>query len=101
MSTKSENPCNSIPKSRVSSLQFANVVLLVSSSYNLQHAWDQVIKSETEVFNQKKVDYPSWFGGESLCQLKELKCRGVLVKSDGKMKREMDRCIECNNKGIY
>ncbi|KAI3364655.1 hypothetical protein L3Q82_011436 [Scortum barcoo] len=60
---------------RISSLLFADdVVLLASSSQDLQHVLERV-------------------GGEVLPQVEEFKYLGVLFTSEGKMEREIDRRI--------
>ncbi|KAJ0019143.1 hypothetical protein NQD34_006712 [Periophthalmus magnuspinnatus] len=92
---------------RILSLLFADdVVLMASSSQDLQQALGRFVakceaaglrisssKSEAMVLDRKKVACPLRVGGESLPQVKEFKYLGVLFRSEGRMEREIDRCI--------
>ncbi|KAK3567642.1 hypothetical protein QTP86_020413, partial [Hemibagrus guttatus] len=92
---------------RISSLIFADdVVLLASSSLDLQHALVRFAaeceaagmrvstsKSEAMVLNWKKVACTLQVGGELLPQVEEFKYLGVLFTSEGRMDREIDRRI--------
>ncbi|KAK3550852.1 hypothetical protein QTP70_006160 [Hemibagrus guttatus] len=92
---------------RVSSLIFADdVVLLVSSGLDLQHALGRFAaeceaagmrvstsKSEAMVLDRKKVACTLQVGGEVLPQVEEFKYLGVLFTSEGRMDREIDRRI--------
>ncbi|KAK3534231.1 hypothetical protein QTP86_007026 [Hemibagrus guttatus] len=87
---------------RISSLIFADDVLLAPSSLDLQHALGRFAaeceaagmrvstsKSEAMVLNQKKVACTLQVGGELLPQVEEFKYLGVLFTSDGRMDREI------------
>ncbi|KAK3505719.1 hypothetical protein QTP70_020512 [Hemibagrus guttatus] len=90
---------------RISSMIFADdVVLLASSSLDLQHALGRFAaerkvagmrvstsKSEAMVLDRKKVACTLQVGGEVLPQVEEFKYLGVLFMSDGRMDREIDR----------
>ncbi|KAK3573272.1 hypothetical protein QTP86_019232 [Hemibagrus guttatus] len=89
---------------RISSLIFADVVLLASSSLDLQHELGRfsaeceaagmrvsTSKSEAMVLNRKKVVCTLQVGGEVLTQVEEFKYLGVLFTSEGRMDREIDR----------
>ncbi|KAK3508878.1 hypothetical protein QTP70_012511 [Hemibagrus guttatus] len=92
---------------RISSLIFADdVVLLASSSLDLQHALGRFAaeceaagmrvstsKSEAMVLDWKKVACTLQVGGEVLPQVEEFKYLGVLFTSEGRMDREIDRWI--------
>ncbi|KAK3519654.1 hypothetical protein QTP86_015888 [Hemibagrus guttatus] len=92
---------------RISSLIFADdVVLLASSSLDLQHALGRFAaeckaagmrvstsKSEAMVLNRKKVACTLQVGGGVLPQVEEFKYLRVLFTSEGKMDREIDRRI--------
>ncbi|KAK3571740.1 hypothetical protein QTP86_018731, partial [Hemibagrus guttatus] len=92
---------------RISSLIFADdVVLLASSSLDLQHALGRFAaeceaagmrvstsKSEAMVLDRKKVACTLQVGGEVLPQVEEFKYLGVLFTSEGRMDREIDRRI--------
>ncbi|KAK3558549.1 hypothetical protein QTP86_019017 [Hemibagrus guttatus] len=92
---------------RISSLIFADdVVLLASSSLDLQHALGcfaaeceaagmrvSTSKSEAMVLDRKKVACTLQVGGEVLPQVEEFKYLGVLFTSEGRMDREIDRRI--------
>ncbi|KAK3533462.1 hypothetical protein QTP70_022244 [Hemibagrus guttatus] len=92
---------------RISSLIFADdVVLLVSSSLDLQHALGRFAaeckaagmkvstsKLEAMVLDRKKVACTLQVGGEVLPQVEEFKYLGVLFTSEGRMDREIDRRI--------
>ncbi|KAK3519394.1 hypothetical protein QTP70_027533 [Hemibagrus guttatus] len=93
---------------RISSLIFADdVVLLVSSGLDLQHALGRFAaeceaagmrvstsKSEAMVLaREKKVACTLQVGGEVLPQVEEFKYLGVLFTSEGRMDREIDRRI--------
>ncbi|KAK3524832.1 hypothetical protein QTP86_007573 [Hemibagrus guttatus] len=91
---------------RISSLIFADdVVLLASSSLDLQHALGRFAaeceaagrvstsKSEAMVLDRKKVTCTLHVGGEVLPQVEEFKYLGVLFTSEGRMDREIDRRI--------
>ncbi|KAK3549179.1 hypothetical protein QTP70_033971 [Hemibagrus guttatus] len=92
---------------RISSLIFADdVVLLASSSLDLQHALERFAaeceaagmrvstsKSEAMVLDQKKVACTLQVGGEVIPQVEEFKYLGVLFMSEGRMDREIDRRI--------
>ncbi|KAK3512519.1 hypothetical protein QTP70_015647, partial [Hemibagrus guttatus] len=92
---------------RISSLIFADdVVLLASSSLDLQHALGSFAaeceaagmkvstsKSEAMVLDWKKVACTLQVGGEVLPQMEEFKYLGVLFTSEGRMDREIDRRI--------
>ncbi|KAK3515996.1 hypothetical protein QTP70_000711 [Hemibagrus guttatus] len=92
---------------RISSLIFADdVVLLASSSLDLQHALGHFAaeceaagmrvstsKSEAMVLDRKKVACTLQVGGEVLPQVEEFKYLGVLFTSEGRMDREIDRWI--------
>ena len=83
---------------------FANdVVLLVSSSRNLQQAQGQFAseceavvrristsKSEAKVFSWKRVDCQLQVGGESLLQVEEFKYPCVLFMSGGRKEQQID-----------
>ncbi|KAK3546986.1 hypothetical protein QTP86_007434 [Hemibagrus guttatus] len=93
---------------RISSLIFADdVVLLAPSSLDLQHALGcfaaeceaagmrvSTSKSEAMVLNRKKVACTLQVGGEILPQVEKFKYLGVLVTSEGRMDREIDRRID-------
>ncbi|KAK3537481.1 hypothetical protein QTP70_012107 [Hemibagrus guttatus] len=83
-----------------------DVVLLASSSLDLQHALGHFAaeceaagmrvstsKSEAMVFDRKKVACTLQVGGEVLPQVEEFKYLGVLFTSEGRMDREIDRHI--------
>ncbi|KAK3569663.1 hypothetical protein QTP86_002629 [Hemibagrus guttatus] len=83
-----------------------NVVLLASSSLDLQHALGHFAaeceaagmrvsssKSEAMVLNRKKVVCTLQVGGEVLPQVEDFKYLGVLFTSEGRMDREIDRRI--------
>ncbi|KAK3548517.1 hypothetical protein QTP70_013366 [Hemibagrus guttatus] len=83
-----------------------NVVLLASSSLDLQHALGHFAaeceaagmrvsssKSEAMVLNRKKVVCTLQVGGEVLPQAEDFKYLGVLFTSEGRMDREIDRRI--------
>ncbi|KAK3549788.1 hypothetical protein QTP86_008027 [Hemibagrus guttatus] len=90
---------------RISLLIFADdVVLLASSSLDLQHALGRFAaeceaagmrvstsKSEAMVLDRKKVACTLQVGGEVLPQVEEFKYLGVLFTSEGRMDREIDR----------
>ncbi|KAK3547092.1 hypothetical protein QTP86_011400 [Hemibagrus guttatus] len=92
---------------RISSLIFADdVVLLASSSLDLQHALGRFAaeceaagvrvstsKSEAMVLDRKKVACTLQVGGEVLPQVEEFKYLGVLFTSEGRMDHEIDRWI--------
>ncbi|KAI3368719.1 hypothetical protein L3Q82_025414 [Scortum barcoo] len=93
---------------RISSLLFADdVVLLASSSQDLQHVYLErfaaeceaagmrisTSKSEAMVLDRKRVVCPLRVSGEVLPQVEEFKYLGVLFTSEGKMEREIDRRI--------
>ncbi|KAK3564177.1 hypothetical protein QTP86_010807 [Hemibagrus guttatus] len=92
---------------RISSLIFADdVVLLASSSLDLQHALGRFAaeceaagmrvstsKSKAMVLDWKKVACTLQVGGEVLPQVEEFKYLGVLFTSEGGMDREIDRRI--------
>ncbi|KAK3574348.1 hypothetical protein QTP86_005151 [Hemibagrus guttatus] len=91
---------------RISSLIFADDVLLAPSSLDLQHALGRFAaeceaagmkvstsKSEAMVLDQKKVACTLQVGGEVLPQVEEFKYLGVLFTSEGRMDREIDRQI--------
>ncbi|KAK3509856.1 hypothetical protein QTP70_015863 [Hemibagrus guttatus] len=92
---------------RISSLIFADdVVLLASSSLDLQHALGRFTaeceaagmrvstsKSEAMVLDRKKVACTIQVGREVLPQVEEFKYLGVLFTSEGRMDREIDRRI--------
>ncbi|KAK3521504.1 hypothetical protein QTP70_007969 [Hemibagrus guttatus] len=92
---------------RISSLIFAgDVVLLASSSLDLQHALGRFAaeceatgmrvstsKSEAMVLDRKKVACTLQVGGEVLPQVEKFKYLGVLFTSEGRMDREIDRRI--------
>ncbi|KAI3354439.1 hypothetical protein L3Q82_018960, partial [Scortum barcoo] len=92
---------------RISSQLFADgVVLLVSSSQDLQHVLGRFAaecevagmristsKSEAMVHNRKRVACPLRVGGEILPQMEEFKYLRVLFMSEGKMEREIDSCL--------
>ncbi|KAK3556679.1 hypothetical protein QTP70_013061 [Hemibagrus guttatus] len=92
---------------RISSLIFSDdVVLLASSSLDLQHALGcfaaeceaagmrvSTSKSEAMVLDRKKVVCTLQVGGEVLPQVEEFKYLGVLFTSEGRMDREIDRRI--------
>ncbi|KAK3507305.1 hypothetical protein QTP70_013559 [Hemibagrus guttatus] len=91
---------------RISSLIFADVVLLAPSSLDLQHALGRFAaeceaagmrvstsKSEAMVLDRKKVACTLQVGGEVLPQVEEFKYLGVLFTSEGRMDREIDRQI--------
>ncbi|KAI3364000.1 hypothetical protein L3Q82_001596 [Scortum barcoo] len=94
---------------RISSLLFADdVVLLASSSQDLQHAVLERFAAECEAAGMRistsksgghgsrpeKGGVPSPGGwGEVLPQVEEFKYLGVLFTSEGKMEREIDRRI--------
>ncbi|KAK3540202.1 hypothetical protein QTP70_028393 [Hemibagrus guttatus] len=92
---------------RISSLIFADdVVLLASSSLDLQHALGRFAaeceaagmristsKSEAMVLDRKKVACTLQVGGEVLPQVEEFKYLGVLFTSEGRMDCEIDRWI--------
>ncbi|KAK3528006.1 hypothetical protein QTP86_013119 [Hemibagrus guttatus] len=92
---------------RISSLIFADdVVLLASSSLDLQHALGRFAaeceaagmrvstsKSEAMVLDRKKVACTLQVGGEVLPQVEEFKYLGVLFTSEGRMDHEIDRRI--------
>ncbi|KAK3535054.1 hypothetical protein QTP70_002584 [Hemibagrus guttatus] len=91
---------------RISSLIFADVVLLAPSSLDLQHALGRFAveceaagmrvstsKSEAMVLDRKKVACTLQVGGEVLPQVEEFKYLGVLFTSEGRMDREIDRRI--------
>ncbi|KAI3375173.1 hypothetical protein L3Q82_021083 [Scortum barcoo] len=96
---------------RISSLLFADdVVLLASSSQDLQHVLERFAaaeceaagmristsKSEAMVLDRKRVACPLQVGGEVLPQVEEFKYLGVLFTSEGKMEREIDRADWCS-----
>ncbi|KAI3370473.1 hypothetical protein L3Q82_025235 [Scortum barcoo] len=95
------------PQDRISSLLFADdVVLLASSSQDLQRVLERFAaereaagmristsKSEAMVLDRKRVACPLRVGGEVLPQVEEFKYLGVLFTSEGKMEREIDRRI--------
>ncbi|KAI3356949.1 hypothetical protein L3Q82_003594 [Scortum barcoo] len=83
-----------------------DVVLLASSSQDLQHVLERFAaeceaagmristsKSEAMVLDRKRVACPLRVGGEVLPQVEEFKYLGVLFTSEGKMEREIDRRI--------
>ncbi|KAK3574287.1 hypothetical protein QTP86_004367 [Hemibagrus guttatus] len=83
-----------------------DVVLLASSSLDLQHALGRFAaeceaagmrvstsKYEAMVLNRKKVACTLQVGGEVLPQVEEFKYLGVLFTSEGRMDREIDRRI--------
>ncbi|KAK3509001.1 hypothetical protein QTP70_015948 [Hemibagrus guttatus] len=83
-----------------------DVVLLASSSLDLQHALGRFAaeceaagmmvstsKSEAMVLDWKKVVCTLQVGGEVLLQVEEFKYLGVLFMSEGRMDREIDRQI--------
>ncbi|KAK3511498.1 hypothetical protein QTP70_009001 [Hemibagrus guttatus] len=83
-----------------------DVVLLASSSLDLQHALGHFAaeceaagmrvsssKSEAMVLNRKKVACTLQVGGEVLPQVEEFKYLEVLFTSEGRMDREIDRLI--------
>ncbi|KAI3360442.1 hypothetical protein L3Q82_002337 [Scortum barcoo] len=84
-----------------------DVVLLASSSQDLQHVLERrfaaeceaagmrisTSKSEAMVLDRKRVACPLRVGGEVLPQVEEFKYLGVLFTSEGKMEREIDRRI--------
>ncbi|KAI3360757.1 hypothetical protein L3Q82_012993 [Scortum barcoo] len=91
---------------RISSLLFADVDRLASSSQDLQHVLERFAaeceaagmristsKSEAMVLDRKRVACPLRVGGEVLPQVEEFKYLGVLFTSEGKMEREIDRWI--------
>ncbi|KAK3529276.1 hypothetical protein QTP70_024824 [Hemibagrus guttatus] len=92
---------------RISSLIFADdVVLLASSSLDLQHALGRFAaeyeaagmrvstsKLEAMVLDRKKVVCTLQVGGEALPQVEEFKYLKVLFTSEGRMDREIDRQI--------
>ncbi|KAK3510452.1 hypothetical protein QTP70_006835 [Hemibagrus guttatus] len=91
---------------RISSLIFADDVLLAPSSLDLQHALGcfaaeceaagmrvSTSKSEAVVLNRKKVACTLQVGGEVLPQVEEFKYLGVLFTSEGRMDHEVDRWI--------
>ncbi|KAK3560563.1 hypothetical protein QTP86_010899 [Hemibagrus guttatus] len=92
---------------RISSMIFADdVVLLASSSLDLQHALGcfaaeceaagmrvSTSKSEAMVLDRKKVACTLQVGGEVLPQVEEFKYLGILFTSEGRMDREIDRRI--------
>ncbi|KAK3534950.1 hypothetical protein QTP70_002031 [Hemibagrus guttatus] len=92
---------------RISSLIPADdVVLLASSSLDLQHALGRfsaeceaagmrvsTSKSEAMVLDWKKVVCTLQVGGEVLPQVEEFKYLGVLFMSEGRMDREIDRWL--------
>ncbi|KAK3534027.1 hypothetical protein QTP86_000639 [Hemibagrus guttatus] len=92
---------------RISLLIFADdVVLLVPSSLDLQHALGRFAaeckaagmtvstsKSEAMVLDRKKVASTLQVVGEVLPQVEEFKYLGVLFTSKGRMDREIDRQI--------
>ncbi|KAK3515281.1 hypothetical protein QTP70_013483 [Hemibagrus guttatus] len=92
---------------RISSLILADdVVLLASSSLDLQHALGHFAaeceaagmrvstsKSEAMVLDPKKVACTLQVGGEILPQVEEFKYLRVLFTSEGRMDREIDRRI--------
>ncbi|KAK3508316.1 hypothetical protein QTP70_021492 [Hemibagrus guttatus] len=91
---------------RISSLIFADDVLLASSGLDLQHALGHFAaeceaagmrvstsKSEAMVLDRKKVACTLQVGGEVLPQVEEFKYLGVLFTSEGRMDREIDRRI--------
>ncbi|KAI3373778.1 hypothetical protein L3Q82_022367 [Scortum barcoo] len=95
---------------RISSLLFADdVVLLASSSQDLQHVLEQFAaeceaagmristsKSEAMVLDRKRVVCPLRVSGEVLPQVEEFKYLGVLFTSEGKMEREIDKADWCS-----
>ncbi|KAK3565347.1 hypothetical protein QTP86_007134 [Hemibagrus guttatus] len=89
---------------RISSLIFADDVLLAPSSLDLQHVLGRFAaeceaagmrvntsKSEAMVLDRKKVACTLQVGGEVLPQVEEFKYLGVLFTSDGRMESEIDR----------
>ena len=50
-------------------------------------------KSEVMVLSRKRVECPLQVGGEVLPQVEEFKYLGILVTSEGRMEREIDRRI--------
>ncbi|KAI3364331.1 hypothetical protein L3Q82_011133 [Scortum barcoo] len=93
---------------RISSLLFADdVVLLASSSQDLQHVLEQFAaeckaavmristsKSEAMVIDRKGVACPLRVGGEVLpCKWRSSSISGSCSRSEGKMEREIDRLI--------
>ncbi|KAK3513794.1 hypothetical protein QTP70_028888 [Hemibagrus guttatus] len=83
-----------------------DVVLLVPSSLDLQHALGRfaaeceaagmrvsISKSEGMVLDRKKVACSLQVGGELLSQVEEFKYLGVLFTSEGRMDHEIDRWI--------
>ncbi|KAI3365389.1 hypothetical protein L3Q82_010476 [Scortum barcoo] len=82
-------------------LRVNDVVLLASSSQDLQHVLERFAaeceaagmristsKSEAMVLDRKRVACPLRVGGEVLPQVEEFKYLGVLFTSEGKMERE-------------
>uniref|UniRef100_A0A8C5CGF6 Reverse transcriptase domain-containing protein n=1 Tax=Gadus morhua TaxID=8049 RepID=A0A8C5CGF6_GADMO len=92
---------------RISSLLFADYVVLIgSSACDLQHSLDRLAaeceaagmristaKSESMTLSRKPVDCLLRVGNESLAQVKEFKYLGVLFASEGTMEREIGRRI--------
>ncbi len=91
---------------RISSLLFADDVVLVSSGLDLQRALGRFVvecdalgmristsKSKAMVLDRKGVACPLQVGGEFLPQVEEFKYLGVLFTSEGRMEREIDRRI--------
>jgi len=91
---------------RIASLLFADdVVLLVTSECDLQHAlgqfaveceavWMRVSTSKSEaMFHCWTVECSLQVGSELLPQMKEFKYLRVLFTSEGKMEQEMERQI--------
>ncbi|KAK3522919.1 hypothetical protein QTP86_008224 [Hemibagrus guttatus] len=91
---------------RISSLIFADDVLLAPSSLDLQYALGRFAaecevagmrvstsKLEAMALDQKKVACTIQVAGEVLPQVEEFKYLGVLFTSEGRMDREIDRRI--------
>ncbi|KAI3352069.1 hypothetical protein L3Q82_020884 [Scortum barcoo] len=94
------------PQDFISAFCMDDVVLLASSSQDLQHVLERFAaeceaagmristsKSEAMVLDRKRVACPLRVGGEVLPQVEEFKYLGVLFTSEGKMEREIDRRI--------
>ena len=98
----------------ISSLLFADdVVLLAPSSQDIQHVFGRFAvecegdgmrisnsKSDAMVLDQKEVVCSLWIGGELLPHVEEFKYLGVVVASEGRMEREIDRWILCHPAGL-
>jgi len=96
---------------RIGSLLFEDdVVLLALSGRDLQLSlerfgakWEvagmriSILKSETMVLSQKRVESPLRVGNEILPQVEEFKYLGVLLAIEGRMEREIDRGISASS----